>query len=87
MRIDVWYGKRQRFGFNGLPQQWVNVLGRVRGPVEKLTYSLNGGPRMPLSIGPDRRRLPGRRATGTRPVDRACLAIPCGPGSPTRRPR
>jgi hypothetical protein len=57
--IDVWYGKRQRFGLNGLPQQWVNVLGRVRGPVETLTYSLNGGPRLPLGIGPDRRRLPG----------------------------
>ena len=32
LRIDVWYGKRQRFGHNGLPQQWINVLGRVRGP-------------------------------------------------------
>ena len=34
LKIDVWYGKHQRFGHNGLPQQWVNVLGRVHGPVE-----------------------------------------------------
>ena len=57
--IDVWYGTRQRFGHNGLPQQWVNILGRVYGPGERLSYSLNGGPNVSLGIGPDRRRLPG----------------------------
>jgi hypothetical protein len=57
--IDVWYGKHQRFGRNGLPQQWINVLGRVHGPVARLACSLNGGPRVPLGIGPDQRRLPG----------------------------
>jgi hypothetical protein len=59
LKIDVWYGRRQRFGHNGLPQQWVNVLGRVYGPVGRLVYSLNGGPNVPLGIGPDKRRLPG----------------------------
>jgi hypothetical protein len=59
LAIDVWYGKRQSFGRNGLPQQWINVLGRVYGPVESLAYSLNDGPRVPLGIGPDKRRLPG----------------------------
>lgn len=58
--IDVWYGDYQEFGQLGIPQQWVNVLGTVEDPthgVTSLTYSLNGGPDLPLSIGPDDRRL------------------------------
>ncbi len=59
-RIDLWYGKRQSFGRSGHPQRWANVLGRVVSsaiPVKTLQYSLNGSPLMPLSIGPDQRRL------------------------------
>jgi hypothetical protein len=28
-QIDIWYGKSQHFGKNGIPQKWINVLGRV----------------------------------------------------------
>lgn len=51
--IDVWYGNAQRFGHIGQPQNWVNVLGNVYDPdgVASLTYSLNGGPQIPLTIG------------------------------------
>ncbi len=58
-RIDVWHGKRQRFGHLGLPQRWINVLGAV-SPAEhiaQLDYSLNGGDFAPLSKGPDLYRL------------------------------
>ncbi len=60
-RIQVWYGDRQAFARRGLPQRWVNVLGRVREPGEgtALSYSLNGGELLPLSLGPDGRRMPG----------------------------
>lgn len=57
--IDVWYGLDQSFGDIGIPQWWVNILGNVvsLNGVKTLTYSLNGGPDFPLSIGPDSRRL------------------------------
>lgn len=57
--IDVWYGNVQRFGYIGVPQRWVNVLGNVRDPdgVKSLKFSLNGGPLRKLTIGPDTRRL------------------------------
>ena len=56
--IDVWYGDHQVFGTPGETQRWINVLGNVDpGRVTALTYSLNGGPERPLSIGPDTRRL------------------------------
>ena len=57
--IDVWYGSHQVFGELGNPQRWVNILGNVSDPDEviSLTYSLNSGPELPLSIGPDTRRL------------------------------
>jgi len=57
--IDVWYGDVQPFGYAGLVQPWVNVLGNVSDPdgVASLHYSLNGGPPVPLSQGPDTRRL------------------------------
>lgn len=57
--IDVWYGSPQPFGHIGNPQEWVNILGKVSDPegVNSLTYSLNGGPESPLSIGPDGSRL------------------------------
>jgi hypothetical protein len=60
-RIRIWYGDRQTFAGGGLPQRWINVLGRVAGPQEgiELAYSLNGADFVPLSLGPDQRRLPG----------------------------
>lgn len=56
-RIDIWYGKRQCFGRGGNPPRWANVFGRVYGPVQRLTYSLNGSNFRSLSMGPDQRRL------------------------------
>jgi hypothetical protein len=57
--IDVWYSDNQTFANNGTPQQWVNILGNVSdlNGVTSLSYSLNGGPFIPLTIGPDNRRL------------------------------
>lgn len=57
--IDVWYGLNQTAGQRGDPQKWFNVLGNVTSavPVVTLSYSLNGGPSRPLSIGPDNMRL------------------------------
>ena len=57
--IDVWYGPQQVFGNVAVPQRWVNIVGKVSDSdgVTALTYSLNGGPELPLSIGPDGRRL------------------------------
>ncbi len=57
--IDVWYGDRQEFGRNGVPQRWVNILGNVSDDdgVTELSYTLDGGPRQPLDIGPSDRRL------------------------------
>lgn len=53
------HGDTQVFGQNGQPQTWANVLGTMSDPdgVSSLTYSLNGGPAQPLSIGVDLRRL------------------------------
>jgi hypothetical protein len=58
--INIWYGLDQQFGHIGDPQPWVNILGNVSDPedgVASLVYSLNGGPEVTLSIGPDTRRL------------------------------
>ncbi len=63
--IDVWYGPEQTFGSPGVAQHWVNILGNVHDPdfpddpdeIDTLTYTLNGGPAQPLSIGSDKRRL------------------------------
>jgi hypothetical protein len=43
----------------GAPQRWVNILGRITPPseVKSATYSLNGGPDVPLTVGPDGVRL------------------------------
>lgn len=56
--IAIWYGDTQVFGPNGDPQKWVNIMGNVSGPnpITSLTYTLNGGPSIPLQIGPDDRR-------------------------------
>ncbi|MBN1420911.1 MAG: hypothetical protein JXP34_19225 [Planctomycetes bacterium] len=57
--IEIWYGDAQRIGALGVPQRWVNILGNVSDPdgVASLGYSLNGGAELPLSRGPDARRL------------------------------
>jgi hypothetical protein len=41
----------QTFGANGVPQQWVNILGNVTSPVgiAMLTYSLSGAPKVNLN--------------------------------------
>jgi hypothetical protein len=57
--IDVWYGTNQTFGQIGMPIPFINILGNVSGLAEvtELTYSLNGGPPNPLSMGPNQLRL------------------------------
>ena len=57
--IDVWYGDTKTFGNLGNPQQWVNIQGRVTDAngIGSLSYTLNGGSSLPLSIGPDTKRL------------------------------
>jgi hypothetical protein len=58
-KIDLWYGNNQTFGTNGIPQQWINILGNVTSPVgiATLTYSLNGAPEVSLSWGETADRL------------------------------
>ncbi|MFC1573635.1 hypothetical protein ACFL30_00465 [Candidatus Latescibacterota bacterium] len=57
--IDVWYGNEQSFGLPGNPQKWANILGSVSSEngIRSLAYSLNGEAVIPLSIGPDGKRL------------------------------
>jgi len=57
LSIRLWYGPVQHFGRRGVPQRWVNLLGRVDGPARRLTWSLNGGPAEPASLGPNDTRL------------------------------
>ncbi len=58
-QINVWYGDSQTFGQNGIPQQWINILGDVADfdEVSTLTYSLNGGPPQTLWMGENTVRL------------------------------
>jgi hypothetical protein len=58
-QVNLWYGNYQTFGANGVPQQWVNILGNVTSPVgiAMLTYSLNGAPDVNLNWGPTNPRL------------------------------
>jgi hypothetical protein len=57
--VDVFSGPSRVVGAHGEPQTWVNVAGNVGDPdgVASLSYSLNGGPPRPLTVGPDQRRL------------------------------
>ena len=59
VEIDIWYGQKQLIGHHGVPQRWVNVLGRVtpRKLTRSVSYSLNGGPSVRLRLGADGRRL------------------------------
>jgi hypothetical protein len=58
-QINVWYGTPQAFGTLGRPQPWCNILGSVSSDagILSLAYSLNAGPPIELSLGPDGRRL------------------------------
>lgn len=49
--IEIWYGNPQYFGFNGTPQNQINILGRVTGATS-LSYTLNGSDPRSLNIGP-----------------------------------
>ncbi len=57
--LDIFQGLDQTFGQAGAPQPMFNVLGNASDPdgVSSLTWSLNGGPAYPLSMGWDRYRL------------------------------
>lgn len=57
--IDVWEGLFQNYGNPGVPQAIYNILGRVSDDtfVDSLWYTINDGPDLPLSIGPDTYRL------------------------------
>jgi uncharacterized repeat protein (TIGR01451 family) len=57
--INVWYGDTQSFGQNGIPQQWVNILGDVSDfyQVATLIYTLNGGAAQTLWMGENDVRL------------------------------
>jgi uncharacterized repeat protein (TIGR01451 family) len=59
--ITYLYGSNQTFGQNGVPQQWVNVLGNVSAGagLSTLTYSLNGGAEQALWWGENAFRLVG----------------------------
>jgi hypothetical protein len=58
-QINLWYGNSQTFAANGVPQQWVNILGTVTSLVgiTRLTYSLNGAPEVDLNWGETADRL------------------------------
>jgi hypothetical protein len=59
--VSLWYGSNLTFGqpYTGVPQRWINVLGNVTDPdgVQSLTYWINSGPEMPLTVGPTDTRL------------------------------
>ena len=52
--FNIWYGDNQTFGQNGIPQQWVNILGNVSAPsgIASASYTLNGGAPQALRVGP-----------------------------------
>lgn len=57
--FDLFYGDNQQFNNVGRPQVWVNVLGNVSDPegISSLSFSLNGGSAVAMSMGQDGRRL------------------------------
>ena len=57
--FNIWYGDNQNFGKNGIPQQWVNILGNVSAPsgIASASYTLNGGATQFLRVGPNGTRL------------------------------
>ncbi len=75
--IDIWYGEQQSFGRLGRPQPWCNIVGNVSGlqGIHSLAYTLNQGPRVELSLGPDGRRL---SRAGDFNIDLACQELDDG---------
>ncbi len=61
--IELWYGQHMMVGHRGTTQRWLNILGRVtdsQSKIVSLSYRLNDSEvEIPLSIGPDERRLIG----------------------------
>lgn len=57
--ITLWNGSVQTFGKVGTAQRSVSIMGNVADTarIDSFYYRLNGGPRIPLSFGPDGRRL------------------------------
>ena len=57
--IRSWYGPRLTVDRVQHPQRWVNILGEIVAarPLDGVTYSLDGGPAQPLTIGPNGNRL------------------------------
>ena len=82
--IDVWYGSYQIFGQAGVPQRFVNILGKVSDAdgVLSLTYSLDGAPASALTLGPDNRRL---ESAGDFNVDIAYATLSAGVNEITLR--
>ena len=58
LKIDLWYGDEQHFGQHGLPQKYINILGRASSPagISSVRWGLRGEMR-PLSLGPTAFRL------------------------------
>ncbi|MBI5692314.1 MAG: hypothetical protein HZC55_19705 [Verrucomicrobia bacterium] len=75
--IEVWYGDEQHFGRLGVPQKWINILGRAtaRAGLASLHYSLNGAVPMALSVGADGYRL---ARPGDFNIDLEYDALPAG---------
>lgn len=75
-----WYGATQTFGKVGTPQRYVNILGNVTDPVglDTVSYRLNGGAPVVLTLGPDARRL---QRPGDFNVDLAYNALQAGSNS------
>lgn len=78
--FHIWYGATQNFGTVGVPQPWVNILGNVSDldGIANLSYSLNGGNSVPLTVGPDGRRLEN---DGDFNIDLATGQLLSGPNS------
>lgn len=59
-KIDVWYGKEQTFGRNGIPQRQINIPGNIRSEIKNIQayYTINNGHvKNYLTLGCDMHRL------------------------------
>ncbi|MCC7145752.1 MAG: hypothetical protein IT443_04845 [Phycisphaeraceae bacterium] len=58
LKIDVWYGLEQHFGHHGMPQKYLNILGRATSPVGVSSVRWgHKGEMNPLPLGPTAFRL------------------------------
>lgn len=78
--VEVWSGLTQQFGHIGAPQPWANILGNVSDAdgISSLSYTLNGGSAVTLTVGSDGRRL---QSTGDFNVDLATADLLDGPNT------